>query len=79
MDYISSSSIKNIEFSQLPKRTSSFEKNLMMMQELVQQQQDKYSMMKEGKDQGYIYNMPPMQYLNNSLPLNLDEDDEISL
>ena len=79
MEYISSSSIKNIEFSQLPKRKSNFEKNLMMMQELVQQQEDKYCMMKEGRSQGYNANLPPMQYINNSLPLNLDEEDEISL
>ena len=50
-----------------------------MMQQLVQQQQDKYSMMKEGRGIEVTQYPPQLQYMCHSFPLNLDEEDEISL
>ena len=75
MGYISSSSIKSIQFSQMPKRKSNFEKNLVMMQQIVQQQQDKYCMMKEGKQVEFSDNQMEMQMFANFRTLNLDEED----
>ena len=72
-DYISTNSIKNIQFSQLPKRKSTFEKNLLIMQQLGQQQQQKYSMMKDGTYGNCGYDAMQPEPFMNCIPLSLDD------
>ena len=48
MDYISSKSIKSIQFKEEGRRISNLEKNLLMMQELALKQEQKYTMIKSG-------------------------------
>lgn len=69
-EYISNKSIKNIELPQ-SRRTSSFAKNLKMMQEVAKEQQYRYG--------AIISSKKLIEKTEELPPMKINEDDQVSL